>query len=854
MAINKKLIHFKTRAAFEIQLAEHNILDTSIVFIQDANLIWTHGTYYCLPSDDVVISNGIEPDNDQDLWIDTSDNTTAVSVEEAPTDGNMYVRKDGTWVVTLNEVYVGETEPTNGEVIWINPNTDEMQYFNGIQWVTVSGGVEAVETLVITLTSNQASPTDSGLIGSVVDVMYNGESHRSGWVGESLTFTIPAGVEYTITYSNIVDDDGNKIYKTPESELYTASAGKITTLTRVYEQSKIVVTRASNQDTSQEKDSLGASTALVSCSSWSNTKTITFSDLNPEVTLKVLPGDTVDIVYDEISNYATPASENIITSSEINTIAKTALYSTTIVTASIKSNQGEEDSDISSASMIISFTGGSQTLLSGESLKVPTGDTISVVCNPLDKYQTPTYDSFVATGLSKTVEVTYNTEIVTVSLSIDSNLSLTDTKFVINGTQFSWAGLGQSIKIAYGTQYVVSSAEIEDCSCTTIIQPLDETQISISGVSVTRTAGKKSCSILFSYKQTGCNFTIVDSNSSTSISTTGNGIAWLAGKRCLAKKTSDGVAICYLDASNSNLFHDGTTSASLDGSMGQWMTDLPEYYFYVDESTSGQHKVSLDATEKSGWQKSRRVLLGVTKGIVTNSKLWSKSGSAPTVSQTIGTFHTQANACGSGFDIIDYETHCKLAHMFYAKYGNRDPQNMSQFGTGSSTTGRTSGTTASLGNTDGKSSTQVNIFGVEDPYGNVYEWMGGITGNGLTYYIYDGLTTDATPANSRTISVPSNTNGWITKVKWGTYGDMIPTEFGGSETTYYADYGYVGYSGWRVVFRSNDYSYSIGGFAFFYGNNSSSNSDSSVGSRLQYRGNITIIEDPAEFIALPVGF
>ena len=91
MAINKKLIHFKTKAAFEAQL--NNILDTSIVFIQDANLIWTHGTYYCLPSDEVVISNGTEPDNNQDLWIDTSDNTTATFIEEAPIDGKKYVRK-----------------------------------------------------------------------------------------------------------------------------------------------------------------------------------------------------------------------------------------------------------------------------------------------------------------------------------------------------------------------------------------------------------------------------------------------------------------------------------------------------------------------------------------------------------------------------------------------------------------------------------------------------------------------------------------------------------------------------------------------------------------------------------------
>ena len=46
MAINKKLIHFKTLEKFNTELANGNILDTSIVFIQDAQKIWTHGTLY----------------------------------------------------------------------------------------------------------------------------------------------------------------------------------------------------------------------------------------------------------------------------------------------------------------------------------------------------------------------------------------------------------------------------------------------------------------------------------------------------------------------------------------------------------------------------------------------------------------------------------------------------------------------------------------------------------------------------------------------------------------------------------------------------------------------------------------
>ena len=238
MAINKKLIHFKTKAAFEAQL--NNILDTSIVFIQDANLIWTHGTYYCLPSDEVVISNGIEPDKDQDLWIDTSDNTTATFIEEAPIDGKRYVRKNGTWVATLNEVYIGETEPTNGEIVWINPDTNEMKYFNGTQWVTVSGKAILEETLIINLVSNQTD-LDSNLNGVIVNVRYLDVDHKQTWAGEALSFKIPNGTEYTIEYGDITDSEGNKIYATPTVETYTAVGNETRTLSKYYNSEKLTV-------------------------------------------------------------------------------------------------------------------------------------------------------------------------------------------------------------------------------------------------------------------------------------------------------------------------------------------------------------------------------------------------------------------------------------------------------------------------------------------------------------------------------------------------------------------------------------------------------------------------------------
>lgn len=50
MAINKKLIHFKTKTAFTAELNAGNILDTSIVFIKDTKEIWTHGQLYSCSS------------------------------------------------------------------------------------------------------------------------------------------------------------------------------------------------------------------------------------------------------------------------------------------------------------------------------------------------------------------------------------------------------------------------------------------------------------------------------------------------------------------------------------------------------------------------------------------------------------------------------------------------------------------------------------------------------------------------------------------------------------------------------------------------------------------------------------
>lgn len=347
-------------------------------------------------------------------------------------------------------------------------------------------------------------------------------------------------------------------------------------------------------------------------------------------------------------------------------------------------------------------------------------------------------------------------------------------------------------------------------------------------------------------------------------------ISWIKGRRCLVKKTKKGVAICYLDENNSELFHDGKTTAKLDGSMGQWMTDLPEFNIQCTEGGSDWIKLHISHDQEIG-HKSRRVLLGVTKAVNRDGKLWSckyplgttdtnycTQGLAPTI------FHNYANALGDGFDIVDYESHCKVAYMFMAKYKSKDPYSMEQFQHNAYPGYNVVGTTSKLGNIDSHTNTQVAIFGTEDWYANISECMGGIHCNntssgGVVYYIYDGFEPDKIPTVPyRTVNmdyISLTQSGYISRMEWGDYADLIPIEFSGSSKYFYPDYGQVGKQGWSIIRRPGRYDdYRSLPNGLFYFADEQNVTLTYISARIQYRGEIEVIDDPQEFISLPVGF
>lgn len=171
----------------------------------DADLLdGKQGSEYALKSDisdEVYVSEGTQPDGEQEVWIDLSDNTfDELVVTEAPKDGKQYARQNGTWV----EV---EAAPKD-------------------------------ETVKITVASNQ--PSDSNINGVTITIAYGETSKVLTWEGTELTATIPVNTTYTITCSDVTD------YAKPQSQTFIAEAGNIRIITLTYNTIIVTINVTSN--------------------------------------------------------------------------------------------------------------------------------------------------------------------------------------------------------------------------------------------------------------------------------------------------------------------------------------------------------------------------------------------------------------------------------------------------------------------------------------------------------------------------------------------------------------------------------------------------------------------------------
>lgn len=308
--------------------------------------------------------------------------------------------------------------------------------------------------------------------------------------------------------------------------------------------------------------------------------------------------------------------------------------------------------------------------------------------------------------------------------------------------------------------------------------------------------------------------------------------------RVLCKSAMGGgeVFVCRLKEDNSNLYLDGS-QANLTGPEGDVMVVFLEFWYKwykVDDNRFLYHFADHDID--GTYIHVPESLVGAYKGYVSLNKLYSWSDVTPTTNVSLSDFRSYAKARGTGYQVIDFQQHCVIAMMLYAKYKTRDLQGVLGAGGATYDPTTTTGSSNATGGADTKneSSKYVCGLGLEGVFGGINEWVEGVEINNHVWTITDQ------DGSTRKVNA-GKSSGYITNVaaENGPFFDMVPTNVGGSNSTHYSDYYSRTSNNSIVLARSCDSSSSFGGVAFAYASYVASSTHSYSGSRLAFRGTIS---------------
>ena len=345
-------------------------------------------------------------------------------------------------------------------------------------------------------------------------------------------------------------------------------------------------------------------------------------------------------------------------------------------------------------------------------------------------------------------------------------------------------------------------------------------------------------------------------------------------KRCIAKPYGDDAAlISYLNETDSNKWPDGTGATYETVRKESLMVHFPKYYHKTIERSPGIWRTYISEQQiDNDYIEEPELLLGTFEGIISDENggaLTSTGSSISAASKTIAQFVAAAKVNGSMYGIGDYRSHATIARMFCAYYKTTNISTSNSAipcsgGTKRYNYGWTGGTKA-LGNRDGKAAVNndagyysTNFLGLEDCYYSKWEFVQGINILKGKYVVYDGGSFPdkdvaeleaAGATNIRVVGYEPNPaatagyNGWIKAVAQGKYGDVVPTAHGGSETTYYSDYSWFNPTGNRIFLRSGPSGHgSRCGVFLATATDASSTSWANVGARLAFYGKIVVVD------------
>lgn len=282
------------------------------------------------------------------------------------------------------------------------------------------------------------------------------------------------------------------------------------------------------------------------------------------------------------------------------------------------------------------------------------------------------------------------------------------------------------------------------------------------------------------------------------------------------------------------------------------MVKIPEFYYKIEKSGSiFRYYVAdgpvdgLSLHPGSGDNYLARYEAGEASSGTLGFILASYSGTTPSVSKTRSTFRDYARNMASGFQLRDIAAWCAYDLLYLVEYADFNSQAKIGQGIVNDTAAHKTGETDVMvyhtgraAGTDGK--TAVQYRGIENPWGNVSEFIDGI--NILTQVAFictePESYADDTNDNYKSCGFTTPDSGFIKELgfssvfPWALLPDISG---GGSSTTYIPDFVYSGLGERVLNVGGHITSEQEAGLFFFHAGVYSSGKSDKIGSRLQFR-------------------
>ena len=334
-----------------------------------------------------------------------------------------------------------------------------------------------------------------------------------------------------------------------------------------------------------------------------------------------------------------------------------------------------------------------------------------------------------------------------------------------------------------------------------------------------------------------------------------NGGDWLTRypfnqiKPCLFK---NGAVVGYLNPNNFAQFENGSAADISSGSAGDVMIEIPKFYYKI--ARNGNYlEVKISNALMAGFtdyafsykgEVKDKFYIGAYLGYKdSGGKLRSLTGKTVTSNITIGAARTAAQANGEGYEQLAFNKLTALQVLYIVMFKNLNSQAALGQGYTNASAYRDTGATDTKGmtyGTNGNSTANdtVKFLGIEDFYGNLYQWADGYMTGGGAVKIADGNFNDTANGYDRSLTISISIMGGNPKDVIGTneFG-FTPKSGGGSTSTYYCDGMFmVTSTGYLPVFGGFRSNAAIAGAFYFYCYFSASSASASIGARLCFCG------------------